>query len=1343
MKNAKNKLFKLFFLCLFYFLFANINYIFANIVVHYSDDNQISLSYFPEVNGIDTVITNSGEYVLLPRIMQSNFHAEQGAPMEMFYAHLIFSKELRNITIDSYEVVDIARYYGKIAPVPTTHIDSNLAVDKYILDDNLYLQHSSANWVEVKQSGKSREQYLAHIMFAAARYNAASNFIEIPKRIDVVLKFNASEETEKYHKKNNQLLSNYQNLDDLSDGQWLRISIKEEGLYKITAAELAASGFNVPNNKIATIKVFGNKGEPLSEKVSDGLDNKLNEQEIVINTNNDGSLESIIFYASGSSGFTNIPKSNHSYKHKFPPHYLNYMDNSNYYLLTYGKSNGKRAKASEEISKATSYKPDYYIASYFFEEDLTMLSLWGSGRCFLGNSDFSKPWINRLSNVARNVENGKITYLLSLAHSSKTPGNFNIDFSQDYSEKMEIGASLGDYESGRVRTLYFDYPVSSLSDNQNVQMNIDYYSASVGIPYMNYYELHYPRKFVALDGEISFFTNDEDTSCVSEYTITGFSGPIYGFDVTDASSSKLLPNSAKSAGVFSFKSDNTEVKKLTDKKHFFIASKTKKVASIEKVVLDNLRGQNSNSEVLVITHNSLLESADKFAKYRSQKSGYKVSVVATDKIYNEFSHSRVDLTAIRDYVQYAYNNWEVKPKYLVIWGLGHYDVRGVELKTTNFVPPFQRELRYILPGSTVPLSDDQNSYATDEYFVCVDGDDWFPDLAVGRVPITSNLEGENYIAKLAKYEEESDVGNWRLNYILFADDDVRGNGMAEAGMHDDDAEIISRYIPDDFNQIKLYSVTYPVEIQAGARRIPKVTEDLLYSTNVKGGVILFYTGHGNPNILMHEKTVSRETTLSQFTNSDKLFYFLASSCEVGRFDKRGTNCIGTEIVTLPTTGAIASLSATRVSGILANNIFHQYIAKSMFSRDEKGEYLTIGENARLAKLQYGVEPSAEALMYVILGDPTLRLVFPNNNIKIEEVNNIELSEENKNLIELKALSKVKLKGTVRDITTNNILTDFNGRVILTLNEASIDVKYASPVSEHNFTKSGATLINSAFPVNNGEFIAEFVIPTDVTLSDNNAILYAYAFSEDKRYAKGGTKKLCINAIDTTLVNDNKGPDIEIFFDSREYFKDGDVVSKTPLLLVDLKDETGLNVTGLGIGHKLEAWFDDSFIPIDLTNDFVSSLEEPASGTVLKYIYNLKPGKHRIKVRAWDVFNNFSEAFSNFVIPEDDGSLFLISFAPNPLSKKNLADANLIIRHNLVPPVSVEFDIFDALGNSLTIDTSYLKNMLLTNRSIETISLASVIDMNRFGTGVYYYRIKCYFGDGKGFEKYGKLGVVLD
>ena len=328
----------------------------------------------------------------------------------------------------------------------------------------------------------------------------------------------------------------------------------------------------------------------------------------------------------------------------------------------------------------------------------------------------------------------------------------------------------------------------------------------------------------------------------------------------------------------------------------------------------------------------------------------------------------------------------------------------------------------------------------------------------------------------------------------------------------------------------------------------------------------------------------------------------------------------------------------------------------------------------------------EALMYVLLGDPTLKLIFPKHEIVVRSINNIQLDEDTTTVVAVKALSKISIVGEIIDINTRKKIDDFNVTVMLTLDEAPLDIIYQcehGDSDKHRFKQKGATINKSAFSVVNGEFKSEFVIPGDISFSDENAILYLYAFSNDSiKFAKGATNKLKINDIDNTLVNDENGPDICIYIDSREYFSKGGVVSQTPLLLVDISDETGINATGLGIVHRIEAWIDDDPNPIDLTPKYISSMTNPNAGSISQYIYDLSSGRHKIKIRAWDVFNNYGIGETEFIIPEGGSEVFYASFGPNPILRSEVSDANLILRHNFIPPWMSRIILFECFGNTL-------------------------------------------------------------
>ncbi|MDR0927531.1 MAG: type IX secretion system sortase PorU [Ignavibacteria bacterium] len=1126
-------------------------------------------------------------------------------------------------------------------------------------------------------------------------------------------------------------------LSEISNGQWVKLGIGKEGIYAINAADLSSKGMSIPKELIGTIKLYGQSGKPMNEQLSSDL--SLNEQEIIVNTNADGSLASIVFYGSAAKAFE------YDAKRKIQRHYNNYYDTKNYYLLTYGKTDGKRAIPHTTPTDNVKYKPTSYRASLFHEEDKYMPLEPGGGLFWLGDPiSNNSPIVDYLPNFNRT---GNVEFLLSYAHTAKMSNTMRVYQGNELILSETMTSVDDSYEGAKIWTKFATIPSNLMgSDNRSV-LKFEY-SGSPVYPFHNFYEIHYKSDFVPIDNEITFFSdinnelNDATKSSegVAEYSISGFNGTIYGYDVTDASNPKLLSNIATTGGFFVFryleKLDSLNVHK------YYVASKFN-IPSIEEINPIDLRDVNSeqyaNADVIVITPSNFIQSATSYAQYRSNQSNYKVSVVQLDKIYAEFSYGRLDLAAIRNYIQYCFEQWKHKPQFVVLWGNGTYDFKGIE-PYPNYIPAHQRaDASYAVEqlNSYSSINCRSDNYSTDDFYTCIVGDDQFPDIAIGRVPIGSNTEGYNYIEKLDLYENHSDRGNWRRNALLMADDGpTTSNSAGDRTQHTGDAESIYRHIMPDFITNKVYLVNYPVVYQSGGeRRIPKATEEIFNQLNVVGATLFFFVGHGNENSMTHERVFQREM-IQQFTNTDKMFLFAAGSCEVGRFDSpKGT--LSADIVLQPKAGAIASFAASRISGSSGNTTILTRLLDFVSIKNSDGKYYTLGEASKRAKSVGGT--SSEFFMYNLLGDPCVRLLFPDINIDIDSIDRVDAKQ--KSVVDVQAMSKIQVKGKI----TNNdgsVATDFNGNVNIVLNEPLENTKVVDPYgTEFKFITNGATLNSSNYSVKDGYFVAEFIIPSDITFSKENSILYLYAASDDNRYAKGMNNNLHINGISDALVNDYTGPEITIKFD-KESFVNGDMVSKNPLLMVALWDETAINTTGLGIGHKIEAWIDENPNPIDLTLSYTSSLTDPRGGNIIKTLYSIAAGSHIIRIRAWDIFNNYTDGYASFTIPSDkEEGIFSAILYPNPAS---IVDANIkgiVINYNVPPPIVADVTIFDGMGNEVkTINTilNSVGNAMVGWNGIGANGLPA-------SGGTYYYRIKFEFDKkntgSRSCEKFGALGVI--
>ncbi len=104
---------------------------------------------------------------------------------------------------------------------------------------------------------------------------------------------------------------------------------------------------------------------------------------------------------------------------------------------------------------------------------------------------------------------------------------------------------------------------------------------------------------------------------------------------------------------------------------------------------------------------------------------------------------------IKDYLQNAYDNWEIPPEYVVLVG----DVDG-----NIIVPTF-----YVEGGQYSPWDE------TDHSYTLLDGDDYFPDILIGRLSVRSITELQTIMSKIIKYESDPYVEtDWIKSALMIA-----------------------------------------------------------------------------------------------------------------------------------------------------------------------------------------------------------------------------------------------------------------------------------------------------------------------------------------------------------------------------------------------------------------------------------------------------------------------------------------------------------------------------------------------------------------------------------------------
>lgn len=178
------------------------------------------------------------------------------------------------------------------------------------------------------------------------------------------------------------------------------------------------------------------------------------------------------------------------------------------------------------------------------------------------------------------------------------------------------------------------------------------------------------------------------------------------------------------------------------------------------VHLVNLSSLTNTANHIIIAHRSLSASALAMENYRDTCTINPMTsrVVYTDEIYDEFGHGMITPWAIKRFIQYAVNEYNIPAEYILLWGYGHYDLRN---------HPEQ-----LVPTIGYPPSDIYYAFNDDPNKV-----DSLLHVSIGRLVAFSNADGFAYVNKVNEYEHEEWAPYMKNAYFM-----TGGKGTSEQNL---------------------------------------------------------------------------------------------------------------------------------------------------------------------------------------------------------------------------------------------------------------------------------------------------------------------------------------------------------------------------------------------------------------------------------------------------------------------------------------------------------------------------------------------------------------------------------
>ena len=472
--------------------------------------------------------------------------------------------------------------------------------------------------------------------------------------------------------------------------------------------------------------------------------------------------------------------------------------------------------------------------------------------------------------------------------------------------------------------------------------------------YINWFDISYTAAYVAESDMLKCSGSSSGNASLEIKKFT--TNNIWVLDITNPLTVTNFTNTqiTQSGGQYTIAFGETG----SGNKTYLAVAASKFITPVDMVVdeISNplLQSPRTDIDYIIITHELFFDVVQDLKQYREDK-GHRVEVVKIQDIYDEFSYGIKDARAIKDFLTYAYNNWNSTghPTYVLLVGDASIDYRddtgNFAKGNVDFVPTYLTQ------------TDTLGDTPTDNWFVCVNGTDLFPDMLIGRMCVKTVEDAISIINKIKTYEEGS-AGAWTKKIILAADQGADFTNVSDT---------LAKILPSNYAAEKVYLENYS--------DVTVATSDLVSKINA-GGLATNYTGHGSVDnwageFLFHtpdDKDQVPRNDVDLLNNGQNLTFVITLDCLNGFFpnflDKYS---LAEELVRAENKGAIACFASTGL-GFTSD---HEVLAKNIFENlFNKGENI-IGQLVTLSKIAAYTELQTRDIVetFVLLGDPATEL----------------------------------------------------------------------------------------------------------------------------------------------------------------------------------------------------------------------------------------------------------------------------------------------------------------------------------------------------------------------------------
>jgi hypothetical protein len=488
----------------------------------------------------------------------------------------------------------------------------------------------------------------------------------------------------------------------------IKISIREQGWYRVTQPELIAAGLD-PAVDPRRLRLYVD-GEELAILVQGEGDGRFNP------------ADSVEFYGTGQD--------------------TPFTDTRIYWLIE-GTRPGKRVKTKQSrswIAGDSSFPHTVHLK----ERSIYFAALKNGDTDNFFGAVVSSEGADHILNITNIDPSASGDALLEVALQGGTNAGHRVKVFVNDSEVMEMK-----FEGMVRKVMSTALPQSLLRDGENL-VSLVSQEGDVDVSAVDCIRLTYWHTHTAEQDALRF-----SSSSGREITINGFTtGDIRVADVTNPRRVREIAGGVVEAEgpLYTVRFGVTGSGKRT--LLAFTEGTIKSPESIGANEPSTWHLDGNSAGLVIITHQDFIDSLGPLKSLREMQ-GWSVAVIDVQDLYDEFSFGVKNPQALKDFLQRARASWQGPPRFVLLVGDASFDYRNyLGLGDFDFVP-------------TKLIDTDYLETASDDWFVDFKNNG-LPAIPIGRVPVRTAEEAALVISKIVAYEN-APTGVWTQQAAMIAD----------------------------------------------------------------------------------------------------------------------------------------------------------------------------------------------------------------------------------------------------------------------------------------------------------------------------------------------------------------------------------------------------------------------------------------------------------------------------------------------------------------------------------------------------------------------------------------------